>query len=268
VPKPIPEVDFEALEDQKKYLAWLRRQNLGKLKRHHKTIFPRGHRFYMSLPKWCPRYYYERRLFFWFMAQNYHLPDPYRREFRKKAIQVLDYRPKDETRPKDIAIYKELADLRLFTPRGIANLTEDRVDFYLTRLGYLVDVPLDQKKQILFELYHLHQSDIVPRFSLKTGKPVTYQVRNAETIRKAILESPDLPFPEFKARYKYRLPPINRRSWQRARSILRSAGADIPDLRGKGRVQKAAIVSKGRLTPAAEAIIEEGRNKGSGDEED
>jgi len=68
------EIDWDILSDQQKYLAWLRRRTLKQLNKHHQKVFPLSHRFYMKMPGWCPRYYRERRLYFWYAATHYRLP--------------------------------------------------------------------------------------------------------------------------------------------------------------------------------------------------
>lgn len=256
------EVDWETLEDQQRYLAWLRRRTIRQLRAHHRTVFPKGSEFYMKLPTWVPRYYYERRLIYFYIAKNYHLPNPWKREFRKKALAVLTHRHEDETRAADMSIVRELSDFRKFTAQGIANLPEDRVDVYLTRLGYMVDLPLDYKKRILFEYYNLHRGDIVPRHSLTTGKPVRYKIQLG-TLRARILKHPDWGWPEFEAEYKSEMPGVTRKSFYDARKKLRAAGANIPILKA-GRRRNAVIV-KGKLGDygkAVESITRNSRHKG------
>jgi hypothetical protein len=244
------EPDWEVMQDQVRYMAWIRRLSFVRLKKHHRRIFPKGGKFYMRMPGWCPRYYYERRLFYYYTATHYHLPNPWRKAFRKEALAILHHCPTDATRAKDMQILRDLQDFRNFTAQGIAHLSEDRIDTYLTRLGYMVELPEDQKRQILFELYHLHRSDIVPRHSLTTGKPIRYEVRKG--LRAKVLENPGMGWPEFQAEFGPEFPRLRRSTFYHARKALKDAGYKLPKLKA-GRRPK-AIIAKGKVTDLGKTI--------------
>ena len=243
------DIDWDALKSQQKYLAFLRRLPVEKLRKHHRKVFHKDHPFYMKLPGWTPRYYYERRLYFYYAANNYHLPDPFRKDFRKQTIEVLRHQLTDKTRGPDMQIVKELSDFRKFTVEGIMALPEHRVDTYLLRLGYLVDVPLDQKRQILFELYNMHPGDIVPRYSLTTGKPIRYKLRKPN-LRQLILENPTADYNTLMDKFGRELKNIRQDVFHQARYRLRKAGYNLPKLKSGRR----GIIVGGKATPAGRDI--------------
>ena len=84
-------MDEAKLEKQFKYLRMLKALNVPELRKVHKEIFPKGHRFYAKIPMHMHRSIIERRLFYYFAASNYHFPDkhPLTKEFRRKARHIL-----------------------------------------------------------------------------------------------------------------------------------------------------------------------------------
>lgn len=240
-------VDVERLHAQVKHLSWLRRLPPRRLKKFHREVFStkgRAAKYYQKLPDWTPRYYLERRCWFWFCACNYHLPHPYKENFWREADAVLREKVSDDTRAADMRIVAELRDFRRFTAEGVAALPEHRIDTYLLRLGYCVQhLPLDHKRRILFELYNLNQHDIVPRFSLVTGKPIRYMT-TAISCRKAILAHPTYSYEEICQKY----PEVK---WDRAyfyqkRYDLRQKGYVIPKLEG-GKIKERGVFDNGEL---------------------
>jgi len=240
----LPEINQEILASQGRYLSWLRRRTIKELRKHHANVFHEGHAYEMELPTWSPRYYYERRCYYWYCAVHYHLPEPFRRTFRKEAHSILRFRISDETRAADMDILRELRDFRKFTKNGISLLSEDRVDQFLLRLGYVVDVPLDQKRQILFELYNMHRGDIVPRYSLTTGKPIRYRT-TGKSIRQLIIENPMLGYQQMLDKYG-KTHDIKATYFYHTRSHLRKAGYDLPPL----VVVKRGIIVDGKKSEA------------------
>lgn len=240
------DINWENLQAQQRYLSWLRRLPVKKLKSHHRKVFPDGHKYHQDIPNWTPRYYYERRCYFWHVLHNFHLPAPFLPNMQRKAHEILSQVISDDTRPADMDIVRELRDFRKFTQSGIQALTESQVDKYLVRLGYLLEIPLDQKRQILLELYQFHPGDVVPRFSLTTGKPIRYLVRR--TLRRLILEHPDWSFGMLVDKYGAEFD-FKQASFWNARNLLRKAGYKLPDIR-----VRSGIVVKGKSTNVGKAI--------------
>lgn len=221
-------VDFERLDAQQRYLAWLRRMKFYRLKRHHKKVFPKGHPFHVAMPKWAPRYYHERRCYFYYCAVNYHLPEPFATSFKKRAKAILTQRLTDDTKSIDMQILNVIHELRKFTKDGILGLPEARVDAYLHSLGYILSVPFEQKRLVLLELYYFRTTDITRRYK-NTVRLHVYRL-DQPTLRARILENPKLRFHEFSVRFKDEFPHLKIRSFETSRSYLRKVGYKLPRL--------------------------------------
>jgi hypothetical protein len=224
-------VDYDKLRAQQLYYSKLRRLSKTKLLAHHKHVFPSDHRYFIKLPKYLPRHYLERRLYFYYCANKFHLSNKYKKAFFQRAHKILTHEHTNESLAADLSIVRDLTDFRKFTPEGVLKLPEARVDTYLVRLGYdMQHLPLDEKRQILVELYTMHPGDIVPRFSLRTGRPLRYKRDLSKlTMKSLILKHPNWCFAEFQERYST-VRSITKQTWYNARRELRKAGYDLPSV--------------------------------------
>ena len=226
-------MDHDKLIAQFNYLSMLKGLREGKLRKMHREVF-RYTKWWIKIPKWIHRSLFERRLFYWFCAKNYHYPKehPFTREFRRKASHILSREYAKNTDPEEDA-RQRLRDLANFSKANIKALEIAEVDRYLASLGLFIEADEPVRRKVLWEWFNRPASELVKHQNRK-GKFVRAIRRgtanNGFYLRDLILQHPTIDFEEFRDRFGDKMPTVTRNSYNVARCLLRKAGYQIPKL--------------------------------------
>ena len=220
---------MERLYAQQQYLAWLKRLRRRKLRQHHQNVF-RGGPFEIHLPRNVTRHFLERRLYMFFAAQNYHLPDPFRAAFKKRTHAILK-EPYDRTEQEyEEMLLKDLQALQSWLRDSSAQLDDGQVKRIVMVLGYHLEkgAPDAWWRRILAEL--AQEKDIALAYARNLQTMVGHRL-NKHSLQKLILENPWMGWPEFQRWYGDEMPTVTANSFYFTRSYLKSQGFRLPSLR-------------------------------------
>ena len=219
-------INWENLAEQQKHLAWLRRQSVRRITKFHKFTFPKDHKYYQPMPSWVPRQIIERRLFFWFCARNYHLQDPFLRDFRKKAHAVLSEPVVDEVEQHwEEMLWGDLRVPRRWVKDRSVEMGDRQVGRILCLVGYDLDEPPDICRRVLAAL--AEERDVVLTYAKMMQKMIGHRL-NEHCLQKLVLENPAMGWPAFKRCFGLEMPTVTQSSFYFTRSNLRSQGNKIP----------------------------------------
>lgn len=216
-------IDIAKLDSQYRFLAYIRRLDGRKLRRLHRETFaryPEGHPWNVKIPKWVPRHYVERRLWYEFAVRNYHIKGEFFDQFRKEASRFL----RQEYTPDDISavlsIFSELKRLRGLDLQTIMQMDIERVDQTLMQLGYVVNGTDEVKRLTLFEIVDAQRTDVeaVPKYT--TGRIIA-RATNRWVLADIIRRYPSLTWREFVDKFGPEMPTVNLRSFNDTKSRIR-----------------------------------------------
>jgi len=240
------------------YLKKLKKMKIGKLRKEHREV--------MNQTKWADvkivkpyRALLERRLFIFFCLCHYHYPkgSTPRLTFFRKAKKELakpfnPLPPPQEEKRRRKEQYKQTI---LFTKRNINEMHINQVDKYLAEFSIYVDIRNRDKRKLLWE-YHRLPTSMLAKTLNEAGEVVyprrlgALRMQNKWVLRDLICENPTMTYGQFTERYGDKMPNVSRASFKVTRSQLKTAGYELPDLRGQAQ----AVIKNGRKTKRGEAL--------------
>lgn len=223
----------DVLQNQFEYLRKLKKLPEMRLRKLHKNIF-RNSRFFVKIPRWMHRSIIERRLFYYYAANNYHYPKDhaFTREFRRKAKHILSEEYLGTIDPKEDA-KQRIKDLAQFNGPNIRAMSIVEVDRYLASLGLFIDADEDLRRQALYEWFNSKPVNLVQHHNSDNRLVRAHRKGNLNNkfyLRDLILDNPTLSFSEFRERYGEQMPTVTRESYNVQRCLLRKSGYSIPFL--------------------------------------
>lgn len=228
------EADQQAIAQQFEFLRKLKNLKEEKLRKMHDRIFDKT-KYKVRIPRWMHRSVVERRLFYYFCMSHYHYDEnhPVTKAYMKQAKFVLS--PEylggiDKTTQAKEALKEHMN----FSASKIRAMTMVEVDRYLASLSLYIEAPEEIRRQCLWEWFNRPSSDLVKHFS-DSGTQVaarrTGLLNNKYRLRDLILENPSLCYNDFLEQFGEQMPTVSRFSFNNARSLLRKAGYEIPELK-------------------------------------